>query len=70
MFLNLVLLILFPKKYLYKLIGYELSITMQTKIYNENTKEMAIVRFALFWFMGIETKVPMTRFIICIIFNR
>jgi hypothetical protein len=28
MFLNLVLFILFQKKYLYKLIGYELSISM------------------------------------------
>jgi hypothetical protein len=56
MFLNLVLLISFQKKYLYKLIGY-VSITMQTKNYNEDTKEVTIMRLALFWFKSPNDKI-------------
>jgi len=57
MFLNLVLLISFQKKYLYKLIGYEFSITMQAKNYNEDTKEVTIMRLALFWFKSPNDKI-------------
>jgi hypothetical protein len=57
MFLNLVLLISFQKKYLYKLIGYEFSITMQAKIYNEDTKEVTIMRLVLFWFKSPNDKI-------------
>jgi hypothetical protein len=57
MILNLILLILFQKRYLYKVIGYEFSITMQTKIYNEDTKEVTIMRLALFWFKSPNDKI-------------